>query len=95
MIDGKSPLRFLDIDVSQHIYETYFPSPLLKGRFNQVIDQLDYHIENYEKEPHFSNTEPSYITCYYHRPTYRLADIVEVSVFLQYIKQQLNFKNLI
>ena len=47
MIDDHSPLRFLDFDVSRKIYETYFPSPLIKEQFNQVIDQLKYHIKNY------------------------------------------------
>ena len=89
MIDDNSPLRFLDIDVSRKIYETYFPSPLIKEQFNQVIDQLKYHIKNYEKTPHVSNTEPTYITCYFHRPKYRHYDIVEVSMFLSYIKKQL------
>ena len=89
MIDDKSPLRFLDIDVSRKIYETYFPSPLIKEHFNQVVDQLKYHIKNYEKKPHVSNAVPTYIMCYYHKPKYRLADIVEVSMFLSYIKQHL------
>ena len=89
MIDDKSPLRFLDIDVSRKIYETYFPSPLIKEHFNQVVDQLKYHIKNYEKKPHVSNAVPTYIMCYYHKPKYRLADIVEVSMFLSYIKKQL------
>ena len=89
MIDDHSPLRFLDFDVSRKIYETYFPSPLIKEQFNQVIDQLKYHIENYEKVAHHSNTEPSYITCYFHRPKWRLMEIVEVSMFLQYITRKL------
>ena len=89
MIDEHSPLRFLNIDVSRKIYETYFPSPLIKEQFNQVIDQLKYHINNYEKTPHFSNTVPSYITCYFHRPKWQHNDIVVSSMFLRYIKKQL------
>ena len=43
MIEDNSPLRFLDMDVSRHIYETYYPPEINKQWKQLVMDQLKYH----------------------------------------------------
>jgi len=43
MIDDDSPIRFLDIDVSRHIYETYYPPEINRQWKQLVMDQLKHH----------------------------------------------------
>ena len=45
-MEENSPLRFLDYDVSQMIYEKYYPSIRSKQWKNMVNDQFKYHLRN-------------------------------------------------
>ena len=46
-IEEESPLRFLDLDVSKFIYETYFPNKKIIQQKSMVIDQFKYHLKEY------------------------------------------------
>jgi len=46
-IEEESPLRFLDIDVSRLIYETYFPNEKTIQLRSMVTDQFKYHLKEY------------------------------------------------
>ena len=46
-IEKESPLRFLDIDVSRLIYETYFPNKKTIQLKSMAIDQFKYHLKEY------------------------------------------------
>ena len=39
-MDSQSPLRFLDFDVTQYIYETYFPSKGAKENKKRMIKEF-------------------------------------------------------
>jgi hypothetical protein len=53
MTDDNSPLRFIDMDASRYLYETYFPSLLMKQQFNQVVNQLKYFRKEKLEEEYF------------------------------------------
>ena len=50
-MDSQSPLRFLDYDVTQYIYETYFPSKearILKKKMNeQFLGMVNTYLTKY------------------------------------------------
>ena len=39
-MEKNSPLRFLDIDVSRYLYETYYPSKKTKENFTSVMNKI-------------------------------------------------------
>ena len=39
-MDSESPLRFLNIDVSQYIYETYYPTEKARGLKKKINHEL-------------------------------------------------------
>ena len=43
MIEDDSPLRFLDMDASWHMYEKYYPPEINKQWKQLVMDQLKHH----------------------------------------------------
>jgi len=54
-MEENSPLRFLDYDVSQMIYEKYYPSIRSKQWKNMVNDQFKYHLRNYLEDYKLNN----------------------------------------
>ena len=43
MMEDDSPLRFLDMDASRHMYEKYYPPEINKQWKQLVMDQLKHH----------------------------------------------------
>ena len=74
-MDSDSPLRFLDIDVSQYIYETYYQTEkarnlkkIMNGQFIRSIKKykLNYHIDNiYDYEIMFCKRGSLYRRVYF------------------------------
>ena len=89
MIDDNSPLRYLDIDISTYIYETYFPNKLAKEWKQLTIDQLKHHYKIFTKNDtgcilmDYNKINPYYITYKKINPT----------IFLRYIKYKKSCKN--
>ena len=63
-IKYNSPLRFLDYDVSQYLYENYFPSSKAKDKKKTVNDQYNYYLNNYLQHYNLNNIyERNMIIC--------------------------------
>ena len=63
-IKYNSPLRFLDYDVSQYLYENYFPSSKAKDKKNIVNDQYKYYLNDYLQHYNLNNIyERNMIIC--------------------------------
>ena len=90
MIDDNSPLRYIDRDVSIHIYETYFPTKLAKEWKRLTLDQLKHHYNIFTKNDTgciLMNYKS--ITSYYSRQN------INPTIFLKYIKYKTSCKNII
>jgi len=83
-MDKNSPLRFLDIDVSRYLYETYYPSKKTKENYKRVMNELKKLRESYKHIDHYVKDEYGfeYRTCRIHR------HIFTSRLFLQYIKEK-------
>ena len=46
-MEQNSPLRFLDYDVTQYLYETYFPSKQTRTHYNMVVSHYNLLRRNY------------------------------------------------
>ena len=53
MCDENSPLKYLDIDISRHLYETYFPTPETRLNYDKVVDEFHYLLRKYENYDHY------------------------------------------
>ena len=63
-IKYNSPLRFLDYDVSQYLYENYFPSNKSKDKKNIVNKQYNYYLNDYLQHYNLNNIyERNMIIC--------------------------------
>ena len=54
-MDSESPLRFLDIDVSQYIYETYYPTEKARGLKKKINHELMQSVEQYKSNYNIDN----------------------------------------
>ena len=54
-MDSESPLRFLNIDVSQYIYETYYPTEKARGLKKKINHELIQSVEQYKSNYHIDN----------------------------------------
>jgi hypothetical protein len=91
MIDEDSPLRFLDMDVSRYIYETYYPPEINKQWKQLVMDQLKHHYKI------FTNNKDNHVLINYDSP-YLFWKYVHIShpntkLFLEYINYKKRCKN--
>ena len=53
MCDVNSPLKYLDIDISRHLYETYFPTPKTRLNYNKVVTEFNDLLRKYENYDHY------------------------------------------
>ena len=83
-MEDNSPLRYLNIDVSQYLYETYYPSKKTKENYMSVMNELKNLRESYKHIDHYVKDEYGfeYRTCRIHR------HIFTSILFLQYIKEK-------
>tara|TARA_Y100000590_G_C15168567_1_gene806454 strand:- start:141 stop:473 length:333 start_codon:yes stop_codon:yes gene_type:complete len=90
MIDNNSPLRYMNRDVSMHIYETYFPDKLAKEWKRLTLDQLKHHYNI------FTKNDTGYLLMNYKSATpYYSKRNINPTVLLKYIKYKTNCKNII
>ena len=70
-IKYNSPLRFLDYDVSQYLYENYFPSSKSKDKKNIVNKQFKKNVIEFLNEYNLNNIYESKIVISIRRNLYR------------------------
>ena len=91
MIEDNSPLRFLDMDASQYMYEKYYPSEINKQWKQLVMDQLKYHYKI------FTNGEDKQVLinykCGYAYQKYMKRHSMGPEQFLKYIIYKKECKN--
>ena len=46
-LEGNSPLKFLDMDCSRYLYETYYPSDDQRAQQEQVMREFMHHIRGF------------------------------------------------
>ena len=54
-MDENSPLRFLNIDVSQYIYETYYPDKKAKENKQRMNEEFLQSVNKYNSIYHVDN----------------------------------------
>lgn len=93
-IKYNSPLRFLDYDVSQYLYENYFPSSKAKDKKKKVNDQYNYYLNNYLQHYNLNNIyERNMIICIRRNLYRRLSFSYYLNNKIKFIIKKRHLKN--